>query len=93
MKAYIRHVTKEKGFEMNKLPTKFRQPIVGLCIMLTMLTAMPAIILLQRLPPQADFNSIWLQTIGQVAPFAIPLGITSAVVFNLLANIVFEKAK
>jgi len=78
---------------MQKLPARFRQPVVGLCIMLTMLTAMPAIVLMQRLPPQADFNSIWIETIGQVAPFAIPLGITSAIVFNLFANLFVEQVR
>lgn len=78
---------------MNKLPAKFRQPIVGLGIMIVMLSSLPAILVSQNLPPQADFGSAYFNAIGQIAPYAIPLGIGSAILFNLLANFFIEKVQ
>ncbi len=76
---------------MNKLPAKFRQPIVGLAIMLVMLSSLPAIMVSQNLPPQADFWAAYLSAIVQTVPYALPLAIGSAIVFNLLANLFVEK--
>lgn len=93
MKTYILLITKKKGFEMNKLPAKFRQPIVGLGIMLVMLSSLPAILVSQNLPPQADFGTAYFNAIGQMVPYAVPLAIGSAVLFNLLANFFVEKVQ
>ena len=93
MKTYIHRITKQKGFEMNKLPAKFRQPIVGLGIMIVMLSSLPAILVSQNLPPQADFGSAYFSAIGQMAPYAVPLAIGSAIFFNLAANIFVEKVR
>lgn len=78
---------------MEKLPARFRQPIVGLCIMIVMITCLPAILVLQNTPEGAPFWPAWQSALSQVAPFAIPLAVASALVFNLAANAFIEKVQ
>lgn len=93
MKTYIDLITKKKALEMTKLSAKFRQPIVGLGIMTVMLSSLPAILVSKNLPPQADFSSAYLTALWQIVPYAVPLAICSAILFNLLANFFVEKVQ
>lgn len=78
---------------MQKLPARLRQPIVGLCIMVVMITCLPAILVVQNAPAGAPFWPAWQTALGQVAPYAIPLAVASALGFNLLANLFIEKVQ
>ena len=76
---------------MQKLPARLRQPIVGLAIMAVMLTCLPAILVSQNLPAGADFWPAWQTAFGQTVPYAVPLAVGSALIFNLIANLFVEK--
>ncbi|MCZ4273560.1 hypothetical protein [Maritalea porphyrae] len=76
---------------MQKLPARLRQPIVGLGIMIVMVTCLPAILVLQIIPEGAPFWPAWRNALGQVAPYAIPLAVVSALIFNFAANSFIEK--
>lgn len=78
---------------MKKLPARLRQPIVGICIMVVMVTCLPAILVLQNIPAGAPFWPAWQNALGQVAPYAIPLAVISALVFNMAANLFVEKVQ
>jgi len=78
---------------MKKLPARLRQPLVGLCIMAVMVSALPAIMVLQNIPEGVPFWPAWRNAISQVAPYAIPLAVASALGFNLLANAFVEKVQ
>ncbi|MFQ5437899.1 MAG: hypothetical protein ACE5DK_03605 [Paracoccaceae bacterium] len=77
---------------MNRLPEKFKGPLIGMGMMVVMITCVPAIVLVRRLPEGADFPAAWIHTVADVAPFAIPLALVSSMILNLvLSRFVIER--
>lgn len=72
---------------MRFIPAKFAPIFMGMIIMPVMITGLPLIVLLQKVPYESPlFWAVWRDTLSTVAPYAIPLAIGTAVVARLIVG-------
>ena len=79
---------------MKILPEKARPIISGFLMMLTMVIMMPGLgLYIQKdmLPPNTDINSMWLENVMAIAPYAIPIAIILSIIFNIIIGIFTKK--
>ncbi|MBL1241789.1 MAG: hypothetical protein COB13_008050 [OCS116 cluster bacterium] len=72
---------------MRFISAKLAPIVIGLIIMPVMITGLPLIVLLQKIPYEnPQFWAIWRDSLSNVAPYAIPLALGTAVVARLIVG-------
>ena len=78
---------------MRFIPEKFAPLVMGLIIMPVMIMGLPIIVLLQKIPYESpQFWAVWRDTLSNVAPYAIPLAIGTAIIARLIVSRLTVKA-
>jgi hypothetical protein len=68
---------------MNKIPKKFKIPLMMSIMLPTMILGLPAIMTYRLLPDGADFLSNWINAVGQSAPLALGMALSVGFLANL----------
>jgi len=71
---------------MPRLSLKYKEPLMGICMAVTMSSCMSAVILLQRQGLIPEFFDIWLQSTLQALPFSVVIGITCSTLYNKILD-------
>lgn len=70
---------------MRFISEKFAPVVMGLMIMCVMVSSIPIIVLLQKMPYESpQFWAVWRDTLGNTIPYAVPLAICTALVARLI---------
>lgn len=70
---------------MRFIPEKIAPIVMGLMIMCVMITCIPIIVLVQKMPYESpQFWAVWRDTLGSTVPYAVPLAVFTAIVARLL---------
>jgi len=68
---------------MNKIPRKFKIPLMMLIMLPTMILGLPAIMTYRLMPEGADFLATWSNAVAQSAPLALILALSVGFCANL----------
>ncbi|MGL1920775.1 MAG: hypothetical protein OCD03_07095 [Hyphomicrobiales bacterium] len=78
---------------MRFIPEKFAPIFMGLIIMTVMISCIPIIVMVQKMPyDHPQFWAIWRDTLSNTAPYAVPLAITTAIVARFIIGKLTIKA-
>lgn len=79
---------------MRFIPEKFAPIIMGLIVMTVMVCGIPIIVLLQRMDYSNPlFWTLWQGMVQSIAPYAVPLAMTTAILSRLLVGFFTIKPK
>lgn len=72
---------------MRFIPEKIASIVIGLIIMPVMITCIPIIVLVQKMPYESpQFWAVWRDTLSSTVPYAVPLAVGTAIIARLIVG-------